>query len=312
MAKKAGGLVEARQGFQISTDDGALLYGEIARPVDAAGTVGGPAVVLCHCWTGRRSNWDRVIDRLTSAGHIVVSFDQRGHGSSSVGPDNRSMRRLSRDLGQVLDHVLPLIGDGSDDEAVVLAGHSMGGAVILQRLVDGDPRVAGVALVSTSGRFSHRLLRPGGRLLARLLGTKALARFHRSRAGRLVVRAMFGRHPDVAAIQATHNSLCSTNPAVVAEQMRAIISFDVVEQLRDVAVPTAVMVGRRDILTPLPHAKRLVRSIAGSKLVVLPKAGHMLPFERPTEISAEISELVEGAAPVCRSSAGLASAVEVS
>jgi pimeloyl-ACP methyl ester carboxylesterase len=58
-------------------------------------------------------------------------------------------------------------------------------------------------------------------------------------------------------------------------------------------IPTRVLVGDRDVLTPVPHARTIATSIAGARLLIAPGAGHMLPLERDRLVSDELVELVK-------------------
>jgi pimeloyl-ACP methyl ester carboxylesterase len=62
-------------------------------------------------------------------------------------------------------------------------------------------------------------------------------------------------------------------------------------------VPTTVMVGSADVLTPPSHARRLASAIEGARMFVLPGAGHYLPLERDEAVSAELVAAVERARP---------------
>ena len=62
-----------------------------------------------------------------------------------------------------------------------------------------------------------------------------------------------------------------------------------------VVVPTAVLVGTRDRLTPPDHAAKLVQGIRGARLLVAPDAGHYLPFERAGLVTDELGTLVDRA-----------------
>lgn len=124
--------------FTLHTDDGADLAVLVAGD--------GPVVVLPHCWTGGMSIWAPVARGLVAGGHRVVLYDQRGHGSSTLGTGPISIDRLGLDLAVVLERL--------DVNDVVLAGHSMGGMTI-QALakVRSDVlagRVSGVVLASTT------------------------------------------------------------------------------------------------------------------------------------------------------------------
>ena len=103
--------------------------------------------MLSHCWTGSRATWEPVAARLVAAGRQVVLYDQRGHGASTMGPDNPTVEQLGEDLAAVLEAV--------DARDAVLAGHSMGGMAI-QALAVARPdvvaeRVRALVLAGTAG-----------------------------------------------------------------------------------------------------------------------------------------------------------------
>ncbi len=58
----------------------------------------------------------------------------------------------------------------------------------------------------------------------------------------------------------------------------------VLEQAAKVKAPTTLILGERDMMTPLKSGRQLASAIAGSNAVVLPGAGHMLTAERPDDV----------------------------
>jgi pimeloyl-ACP methyl ester carboxylesterase len=72
------------------------------------------------------------------------------------------------------------------------------------------------------------------------------------------------------------------------ERTEALAAYD--------GIPTTVLVGTSDLLTPPPHGRRIATNIRGARFAVAPGAGHMLPLERPRLVSEELIALVEMAA----------------
>ena len=126
----------------VSTDDGVTLA------VIEAGDPEGPTVVLAHCWMGGALLWGAVARELADAGCRVVMWDQRGHGSSTLGSSPLTVDQLGDDLHAVLNDL------GIRD--AVLVGHSMGGMTIqayaAHHKPDFDSRVRGVVLAATAAR----------------------------------------------------------------------------------------------------------------------------------------------------------------
>ena len=73
-------------------------------------------------------------------------------------------------------------------------------------------------------------------------------------------------------------------PETRLEAPRALIGLDLTEELPNIRVPTLVVVGTADILTPPAQARLIARRIPGARLEVFPGGGHMLMLERAGEL----------------------------
>jgi len=264
---------------RVSADDGIELAVTVAGPAD------GPTVVLSHCWTGSRAIWGPVAERLVEAGHRVVLYDQRGHGESTYGTEPPTIAMLAHDLRAVIDDV------GADD--LVLAGHSMGGMSIQSYAAEHPghfkEHVRAVVLVATAARTIGRPLPLPA--IDRVLGDRYPAWAGRGVVGRSVVRGSLGAARQRAHVDLTLDGWARTSGYARAGFLAAMAGMDLTTALDDCAIPVTVVVGTRDTLTPVRYARQLVAGIPGSDLTVLPGAGHMLPLERPDEVTAAIQGL---------------------
>lgn len=257
----------------VDTDDGARLAVTVAGP-DA-----GPTVVLAHCWTGSRLVWAEVAARLVEAGHRVVLYDQRGHGESLAALDSGpSIAQLGHDLRAVLD------ATGTTD--AVLVGHSMGGMTIQSYALEHAEHFAahtrGVVLVATAARVLGRTV--PGRLVQRALGDGRLEWTRQGTLGRRMVRGALGRGASWAHVELTRDLFAATTGPARAGYLLAMATMDLRPVLASIAVPTTVLVGSRDTLTPPRLARQLVAGLPDAELLVLPGAGHMLPLEAPDRV----------------------------
>lgn len=261
----------------VTTDDGAALDVLVAGPPEGA------TVVLPHCWTGTKEIWAPVARRLLADGHRVVLYDQRGHGRSTLGTDPMTTDRLGEDLLAVLDAV-----GGTE---LVLAGHSMGGMTV-QALAVHHPevvrdRVRGIALVATAAQTVPRPV--PSFLVDRVLGDAASSRI--AKRGLAFSRGAVGVEAYETHVQATHQGFAATSGAVRAGFLVAMTHMDYRDGIAAIGVPTTVLVGTHDRLTPVARARLLAARIPGAELVVLPGLGHMLPLEAPDVVAAAIAEL---------------------
>jgi pimeloyl-ACP methyl ester carboxylesterase len=261
----------------VETDDGAILQ------IYSAGLDNAPTIVLAHCWMGRLSLWGHVARTLVDSGHRVVLWDQRGHGESTLGRDPLTIDRLGSDLHQILTQL--------DLTGVVLAGHSMGGMTV-QALAARYPsavreRTVGILLAATA---AHQPFRIPPRLAALVLGERRTDRMTRMRpraaAGVLSRRAGPGR------ARAMHEAMVVASGPARAGFLTAMGTMDYRPDLANLAVPTKILVGSRDGLTPPRRARVLAAGIPGAELRVLPGCSHMLPLEAPEELVAALLDLV--------------------
>lgn len=257
----------------IISHDGAELFVTVSGPHD------GPVVVLAHCWTGSRQVWAPVARRLVAAGCRVVRWDQRGHGQSRAGHKGHSIEGLADDLATVVTEL--------DLQDVVLAGHSMGGMTVQAFATHHHDlfheRTRGVVLVATA---AHRPSNLAEERMADLLAMSSVERLlEHPGTGPLLMRSTFGRQAHPHHLRATHADWTATPPAVRLEFRRAMQAMDLREGIARIDVPTTILVGSRDALTPVPLSRSLAATIPGSTLEVLPGYGHMLPYEAPDIVS---------------------------
>ncbi|WP_329490540.1 alpha/beta hydrolase [Kitasatospora sp. NBC_01246] len=283
----------------IRSADGSRLHAEIH------GQPGAPTVVLAHGWTCSTVFWAPVIHRLADR-YRVVAYDQRGHGRSEVPPSRLrySTRALAEDLSAVLTRTVPA------GERAVLVGHSMGGMTVMAAA--GRPevaeRTAAAVLVSTgpADLVTELLVLPEAVRPARLrrfLHRQGLrSRLPLGPVGPVSRAALkyvtMGAGSPADRVEATARVVHACPTAVRARWAGVLDSLDVRAGLARLTVPTAVVVGTDDRLTPPAHAHRIVAALPDPQgLLLLPGAGHMVPIERPAEVAAEIERLATAHLP---------------
>jgi non-heme chloroperoxidase len=266
----------------VATADGASL---------AVWDIGkGPTVVLPHCWGCSHEIWVPVARRLVEGGHRVVLYDQRGHGASTRGTTPLSIEGLAHDLTTVLDAL--------NVEDAVLAGHSMGGMTIMS-LATHRPeilnrRAKSLVLVATGATSSAPGPAQAARAAAALIGSPVVSRALRSPNGRRFVRGAFGNSPQGAHLDLTRNLFGDCTPSVRAGYLTSMASMNLLKGIASIEMPTTVLVGSKDALTPPRLANQMVAHIPGARLVTLEGRGHMLPLEDPDAVADEIIRAVKG------------------
>ncbi|HYN94684.1 MAG TPA: alpha/beta hydrolase [Pilimelia sp.] len=287
--------------------DGGRLYAQAYGDRRAAVTV-----LLLHGWTLDRRIWHRQVTHLpTKAGMPtrVIAYDARGHGRScAASRDVATLAQLGDDLAEVIDQ---LAGDGP----VVLVGHSLGGMTMMEYAhrhpADFARRVGGLVMVGTTAEghahTRYGLPLPLSRLvrMAELSSTYVFARCGTVRPHRAVMPAvrpgmrwlLFGETYEqsdlaLAASAVARASLCSIGGfrASVGAQHR----LDTLAALPP--LPTAVLVGEQDKLTPVRCAESIARALGDVPVTRCAGAGHMLMLERPSVVNREIARVTREAA----------------
>ncbi|QMU74262.1 alpha/beta hydrolase [Streptacidiphilus sp. P02-A3a] len=284
------------------------------------GLTSGPplTVVFCHGYCLNQDSWH--FQRAAfQDGLRLVLWDQRSHGRSERGRSGAqgqpvSIDQLGGDLKAVIDAVAPT-------GPLVLVGHSMGGMTVMA-LADQYPelireRVAGVAFIGTTagGWSGNSLGLPayGAKMLHRVapgvlraLGRQAELVERTRRLGSDLTAALYRRYSfgteqvDPAVERFALRMLESTPIDVVAEFFPV---FDLHEKAAALAafqdVPTLVLVGTKDLLTPPSHSEAIAAELPDAELVIVQDAGHLVMLERPELVDGRLARLLERAARRC-------------
>lgn len=272
-------MIERAPEFTVVARGGAMLRGQEYYP---EGQVDGslPTVVLAHGWTLNRTLWGRVIRGIHARVPArVIAYDQRGHGQSTPGEGRAGVGALGDDLAAVVAVAAP-------DGPLVLAGHSMGGMTIIayagRHGAELEERVRGVVLMATA---ASDVSRPGwfGKVEAGVM--RIAARGPSVPAGVFVTTPHqrflnFGDGADPRDVRLVRRAIAGTKIRNMGQYFQALEGMDERASLQALGrVPTAILVGEKDRLTPTPYARALHEGIPGSTLLELPGKGHMLGFE---------------------------------
>jgi pimeloyl-ACP methyl ester carboxylesterase len=288
---------------EITLADSVRLNVTVSGPADAAITV-----VLLHGWCLDSRTWRDQIAALGGMGRKaprVVAYDTRGHGRSGhTQLGSATLAQLGDDLDEVIRSYAP-------SGPVILAGHSMGGMTIMEyaHRHPGEfaSRVAGLLFVSTTAE-GHTHTRYGlpDRVAALLragetLGAGVLARSGAWRPHRVVLPALrpaiqwllFGDDCAGEALQVTLGGIGRASLRSIGGFRESIGAQQRLDTLAALAhMPAAVLAGDRDRLTPPACAESIAAALPGAQLEILPGAGHMLPLERPDQVSTALVTIV--------------------
>jgi 3-oxoadipate enol-lactonase len=284
---------------RLPSHDGGNLYTVSAGPDDVP-PLGSPScatVVLSHGVTIDSRVWVKQMRTLPEAGVRAVAFDHRGHGQSVCGDSGHSVENLAWDVRTVLE--------GLDLYDVVLVGHSMGGVAVQSFAIRfpeiAHTRVRGLVLLSSLAKTQLSTTRRLRCAVQRASDKFDLASvMARPDLGTMFARLGFGREPLASHVELARQMLADCTPDTSREAIAALIGLDLTPDLPSIDLPTLVICGTNDLLTPPYESRRIARLIPGARLEMVERAGHMIMLERAERLDHLILDFARevGAFPV--------------
>jgi 3-oxoadipate enol-lactonase len=124
-----------------------------------------------------------------------------------------------------------------------------------------------------------------------------------SNLGLLVARIGFGADPQPSHVELTRQMILACDPVTRKAAPGSLLGLDLSRELENIAVPTLVICGTNDVITPPAESRRIARKIPGARLELLDGGGHMLMLERAErvdELIVSFAHEVQGARPGAR------------
>jgi pimeloyl-ACP methyl ester carboxylesterase len=244
---------------------------------------GGAALVLLHGFPLDRRMW-RGQAEVLGGEFRVVAPDLRGFGETPLAGDLK-METLAEDVAALLDEL--------DLGRVVLGGLSMGGYIVFEFLRRFPERVRALVLADTRPQADTEDGRRAREENARRALAEGVAPVVESMLPKLLSPTTLERGGEVP--EGVRAMMLGTSPDTAAAALRAMaVRRDQTELLPSIKVPTLILVGSEDSITPPADAEAIGAKIEGSRLVVVEGAGHLSNVERPSEFNRALAEFLRG------------------
>jgi pimeloyl-ACP methyl ester carboxylesterase len=229
-----------------------------------------PTILFIHGSGNNRLFWKNQLEGLTDCAN-TIAVDLPGHGESpGTGMDSvDDYARVVKKLIASLQAPMP-----------IPCGLSLGGAVALQMLLDGKGRYHAGILINTGSRL---------RVLPQIFDQI-----------KTDYQAYTESSPQMAASPKTDRTLLKgyieaskkCPPDVVYKDFAACNAFDVMARLQEISETVLILSAEDDLLTPPKYAQFLHQGIPNSRIVSIPRAGHLSPIERPNDVNRAIREFI--------------------
>jgi 3-oxoadipate enol-lactonase len=261
--------------MRFSSDDAEIFYTVMGD---------GPPVVLLHPFPANHKVWLPAAELLAGRYRLILP-DLRGHGQSGVGTGPATMEKHAADLLRLLD--------ASGVGKAVFAGVSIGGYVLFEFWRRHRERVSGLILCDTRAGADTDEGRANRLKAADDVEKQGPVAFIDSMIPKLLGDTTRTTRPDQ--VERAREMMLEMSAAGIAAVQRGMAARpDSVADLKTINVPTLVMVGNEDILTPLSEAESMQRQIAGSRLHTIPRAGHYAVFEQQEAAGKAIRGFLDG------------------
>jgi pimeloyl-ACP methyl ester carboxylesterase len=228
------------------------------------------SLLLVHGAGGSHLDWPAQLRQM--AGATVYGLDLPGHGRSGK-PGHGSIETYAAVVLAFVDRL--------ELENVIVAGHSMGGAIALTLALQRPSWLTGLILVGTGAR-----LRVADAILSQILPHFEMAVDH-------VTRLYWAETTSPALVEAGRQALRQNEPEILYGDYLACNTFDVLGRLGEIETPALVISGTVDPLTPVKYGRYLADQIPDSRFVILEGAAHMMALEQPEAVATAVQSFLE-------------------
>jgi 3-oxoadipate enol-lactonase len=258
-----------------TTADGVIAFTEDGQ---------GPPLVLLHAFPLGRAMWKPQVAAF-SGDHRVLALDLRGFGGSRPFDGPPSVDQLADDVAALLD-------DRGVVQPAIVGGLSMGGYAALAFARRHPGRLRALILADTRAEADTPEAKANRDQLIAFASSNPPAAVLEQMLPRLLGARTRAERPAVA--EEARRLAAAQTPAGIVGALQALRDRpDAGPYLARVAVPTLVLVGDEDVLTPPDAARSLAGRIPGSHLEVIPGAGHLSNLEQPGAFNALVRQFLE-------------------
>ena len=242
----------------------------------------GRPLVLIHGYPFNRTLWDEQVNVLTHSYRVIVP-DLRGFGDSDASTGPSTMNRLAQDVARLMDHL--------GISQAVIGGLSMGGYVVLAFYKQFPSRVRALILADTRAQADTEDGKQTRAQQAEKALTEGMGGIADAMLPKLLTPETVSKRPEI--VKRVRDMMLKTKPEGAAAALQGMAEReDQTQLLSQITVPTLILVGTEDPITPVADSEKMHEAIRGSRLVVLDKASHVSNIEQAEEFNQELKRFL--------------------
>jgi 3-oxoadipate enol-lactonase len=242
----------------------------------------GEPLVLVHGLADDHRAWRRTLPDLMLR-HRVLLYDLRGHGQTTLGKPDGSLRQLGEDLVGLLDAL--------EIERARIAGFSLGGTAAMRVAIDHPDRIDKLVLVATSSRVGRSAARWYRERLAMVKNQDSRLRETLDR-DTADVYAQAPNELEEGLLIRRQSTADPRGYANACAAMAALFEAPLDPELVQIKAPSLIVASDLDQHCPPKAAEIIHAGIPGSRVEVINGAGHAVPVERPGELAAAMNRFL--------------------
>jgi 3-oxoadipate enol-lactonase len=247
------------------------------------GNPNGLPIIFLHGFPFSHKMWDPQMRALPSS-YRAICYDIRGHGESQVADGQYTIEFFVDDLIALLDYLVI--------DKAVLCGLSMGGYIALRAVERHPERVRALILADTKSTADSNEARVKRSASMTSVKSEGIPAFAESFSKAIFAQETFSKNSHAVTfikdlIRA--NTILGISGTLLAMAART----DTTESLSRINVPTLILVGEEDAITPPSEAEAMHSMISGSKLVRIPGAAHMSNIENEAAFNLALLEFLK-------------------
>ena len=227
----------------------------------------GTPIVFIHGAMGTHAQWTKQ-SRVFSENYQVCTIDLPGHGRSENISEEISIVTYASVITEAIRRL--------ELENSVICGHSMGGAIAFQIALDGSNSLSALVGVGTGAKLG---VHPD-------ILTKFRIGF-RETVDLIYNQWAFSKNTERSVMEAVKAQVLETNSNIALADWEACDAFDCRVRLQEESLhlPTLMIVGEEDKLTPVRYSEYLVEQLPDSTMKMIPNAGHYVMLEQPEQFN---------------------------
>jgi 3-oxoadipate enol-lactonase len=241
-------------------------------------------LIFIHGFPFNKGSWNPQVDFLRSR-YRCITYDIRGFGNTHFGEQDLSIELFADDLDAMMD-ILQV-------KNAVICGLSMGGYIALRAILKYPHRFKGLVLADTQCIADSPEGREKRYKTIEQIEASGLNAYAEASLKNLFHENSLANNKDI--VNFIHQTILSTSPATVTGALKALANREeTCSVLDEITVPTLIVCGKDDKVTPPAQAEFLNQHIRSSRLQIIDEAAHLSNLEQPVQFNAALESFLEG------------------